>query len=175
MDSQWLAQCRDGDSLAIERLVQTHQADVYRLALSILDDPDEADDATQEAFISALRALNLFRAERVSQNMAVQYHHQCVPFPFEGAEKVRPVCNSRFRICFTSKVNRYILKTKLYKKNRMRFYGKPSIHWMRNIASPLSCATITTCLLPKSPKYLASPLERYTPASTMPANDCVRS
>ena len=61
MDSQWLAQCREGDSLAIERLVQTYQADVYRLALSILDDADEADDATQEVFVAALRALDSFR------------------------------------------------------------------------------------------------------------------
>lgn len=62
MDSQWLAKCRDGEPLAIERLVQTHQQDVYRLAISILDDPDEADDATQEVFISALRGLDSFRA-----------------------------------------------------------------------------------------------------------------
>ena len=61
MDSRWLEQCREGDSLAIERLVQTYQGDVYRLALSILDDPDEADDATQEVFLSALRALESFR------------------------------------------------------------------------------------------------------------------
>lgn len=63
MDSQWLAKCREGDVLAIERLVQAHQVDVYRLALSILDDPDEADDATQEVFISVLRGLDSFRAD----------------------------------------------------------------------------------------------------------------
>jgi RNA polymerase sigma-70 factor (ECF subfamily) len=63
MDSHWLEQCREGDSLAIERLVQTHQRDVYRLALSILDNPDDADDATQEVFLSALRSLDSFRAE----------------------------------------------------------------------------------------------------------------
>jgi RNA polymerase sigma-70 factor (ECF subfamily) len=62
MDSQWLAKCRGGDSLAIERMVQTHQQDVYRLALSILDDHDEADDVTQEVFISALHGLDSFRA-----------------------------------------------------------------------------------------------------------------
>lgn len=61
MDSRWLEQCREGDSLAIERLVRTYQGDVYGLALSILDDPDEADDATQEVFLSALRALESFR------------------------------------------------------------------------------------------------------------------
>lgn len=63
MDSLWLEQCREGDSLAIERLVQTYQRDVYRLALSILDNPDEADDATQEIFLSALRALESFRGQ----------------------------------------------------------------------------------------------------------------
>jgi RNA polymerase sigma-70 factor (ECF subfamily) len=63
MDSQWLRQCREGDPLAIERLVQAHQADVYRLALSILDDPDEADDATQEVFVAALRSLDSFRGD----------------------------------------------------------------------------------------------------------------
>src|SRR4030095_6915108 len=61
MDSRWLEQCRVGDSLAIERLVQTYQGAVYRLALSILDDSDEADDATQEVFVAALRALESFR------------------------------------------------------------------------------------------------------------------
>ena len=61
MDSHWLEQCRVGDSLAIERLVQTYQGDVYRLALSILEDSDDADDATQEVFVAALRALESFR------------------------------------------------------------------------------------------------------------------
>ncbi|HSQ39240.1 MAG TPA: RNA polymerase sigma factor [Anaerolineales bacterium] len=63
MDSQWLRQCREGDPLAIERLVHAHQADVYRLALSILDDPDEAEDAVQEVFVSALRSLDSFRGD----------------------------------------------------------------------------------------------------------------
>ena len=61
MDSRWLEQCREGDARAIERLVQTYQQDVYRMALSILDDPDDADDATQEVFLSALRGLASFQ------------------------------------------------------------------------------------------------------------------
>lgn len=35
--------------MAIERLVQTHQQEVYRLALSILDDPDDACEMGTEA------------------------------------------------------------------------------------------------------------------------------
>jgi RNA polymerase sigma-70 factor (ECF subfamily) len=51
----------DGDGDAIQSLVQSHQAAVYRLALSILDDPIEAEEATQDAFISALNALETYR------------------------------------------------------------------------------------------------------------------
>lgn len=61
MDYRLIELCRVGDSSAIERFVQTYQQDVYRLALSILDESDEADDVTQEVFLSALRALESFR------------------------------------------------------------------------------------------------------------------
>jgi RNA polymerase sigma-70 factor, ECF subfamily len=63
MDSHWLEQWREGDSLAIEKMVHTYQRDVYRLALSILDDPDEAEDGTQETFLAALRAISSFRED----------------------------------------------------------------------------------------------------------------
>jgi len=62
MDRHWLELCREGDSLAVERLVCTYQQDVYRLALSILDDSHEAEDATQDSFLAALRALHSFQA-----------------------------------------------------------------------------------------------------------------
>jgi len=61
MDYRLIELCRVGDSAAIENFVQTYQQDVYRLALSILDDPGEGEDATQEALLSALRSLDSFR------------------------------------------------------------------------------------------------------------------
>ena len=60
MDYRLIEQCRVGDSAAIENFVQTYQQDIYRLALSILDDSQEADDATQESLLTALRALDSF-------------------------------------------------------------------------------------------------------------------
>jgi len=62
MDSHWLELCKDGDSLAVERLVCTYHQDLYRLALSVLDEPHEAEDATQDAFLAVLRALHTFQA-----------------------------------------------------------------------------------------------------------------
>ena len=41
----------EGDEQAFEQLVERHQRRVYRLAWSILRDPDEARDLSQEAFI----------------------------------------------------------------------------------------------------------------------------
>ena len=61
MDYHLIEQCRVGDSSAIEYFVRTYQQDVYRLALSILDDPTEAEDAVQDSLLVALRALDSFR------------------------------------------------------------------------------------------------------------------
>lgn len=61
MDYHLIELCKVGDSSAIESFVRTYQQDVYRLALSILDDSKEAEDATQEALLAALRALDSFR------------------------------------------------------------------------------------------------------------------
>jgi RNA polymerase sigma-70 factor (ECF subfamily) len=60
MDYRLIELCRVGDSAAIESFVQTYQQDIYRLALSILDDSNEADDAAQESLLAALHALDSF-------------------------------------------------------------------------------------------------------------------
>lgn len=50
-----------GDLTAFNCLVLAYQNHVYNLALRIMGDPHAADDATQEAFISAYKALKRFR------------------------------------------------------------------------------------------------------------------
>ena len=50
-----------GDLDAFNTLVLTYQGIVYNTALRILGDEDLAADASQEAFISAFRALNSYR------------------------------------------------------------------------------------------------------------------
>ena len=63
MDDQWFELCRAGEPQAVEKLIETYQKEVYRLALSILDDPDEAEEGTQDAFVAVLRALDSFHGE----------------------------------------------------------------------------------------------------------------
>jgi len=62
MDEAALIQAaRGGDLDAFNRLVIEHQNLAFNLAYRIMADPAAAEDATQEAFISAYRALRRFR------------------------------------------------------------------------------------------------------------------
>jgi RNA polymerase sigma factor (sigma-70 family) len=62
MDEEALiAAARKGDARAFNQLVLLYQSMVYNLAYRILSDPEAAADATQDAFISAHRAMRRFR------------------------------------------------------------------------------------------------------------------
>lgn len=52
---------QQGDMSAFNELILYYQNQVYNLAYHLMKDPASADDATQEAFISAYRALDKFR------------------------------------------------------------------------------------------------------------------
>ncbi len=52
-----------GDPRAFEILVERHERRVYNLALRMTGREEDARDATQEAFLSALRKLKTFRGE----------------------------------------------------------------------------------------------------------------
>jgi RNA polymerase sigma factor (sigma-70 family) len=56
-----IARAQRGDVSAYNRLVLHYQDTVYNVAYRILNDPASADDATQEAFISAYKAIRQFR------------------------------------------------------------------------------------------------------------------
>lgn len=58
-----IARARAGDQEAFGVLVRLHQRQVYALALRILRDPEEASEATQEAFLAAWQGLKRFREE----------------------------------------------------------------------------------------------------------------
>lgn len=54
-------QAQAGDLQAFNQLVYHHQSITYNVAHRILNDPDAAADATQDAFLSAYKALDSFR------------------------------------------------------------------------------------------------------------------
>jgi RNA polymerase sigma-70 factor (ECF subfamily) len=67
LDPQILARSQQGDPAAIEELVHEHKDRVFRFCLSILDDAADAEDAAQESFIAALKALKSYRGESAFQ------------------------------------------------------------------------------------------------------------
>jgi RNA polymerase sigma-70 factor (ECF subfamily) len=55
--SRLISECIAGNQDAIESLVRQYETGVFRLALSIVGDTAEANEVTQETFLSALRSL----------------------------------------------------------------------------------------------------------------------
>ena len=77
-DPLWLvSQCIAGNEEAIEYLFREHEAGVYKLALSIVDDPADASEVTQKTFVSALKAMRNYQEKQTFKSwlytIAVNY------------------------------------------------------------------------------------------------------
>ena len=62
-DTELIAKILAGDTDAMETLMRLHNRTLYRTARAILRDDAEAEDAVQEAYLRAYRALATFRGE----------------------------------------------------------------------------------------------------------------
>lgn len=57
----WLEQARQGDKTAFGKLIEAYQRPVYNLAYRMLNNPGEAEEAAQEAFIRAYTRLETYK------------------------------------------------------------------------------------------------------------------
>jgi RNA polymerase sigma-70 factor (ECF subfamily) len=79
-DLDLIQQVMKGDRRCFETLVRRHERRVYRVALAVLGNAEDAEDAMQDAFIKAYRHLDQFRGEsrfttwltRIAVNEAIQ-------------------------------------------------------------------------------------------------------
>jgi RNA polymerase sigma-70 factor, ECF subfamily len=62
-DGELVRRYVEGDTASFETLVRRHERRVYSVAYRMLSREDDARDATQEAFMTALRKLSSFRGE----------------------------------------------------------------------------------------------------------------
>ena len=96
-ESALIARVLAGDAEAFEPLVKEHQTNVYRLALRLLGNGEDAADAAQDAFIKAYTALSSFRGEsrfsvwlyRLTNNVCVDLlrrRRDAVPLETENDE-----------------------------------------------------------------------------------------
>src|SRR5512138_1213628 len=63
LDAELVCRARAGDLTAFEELTNRYAQQVYRLALRMLRHEQDAEDVTQQAFLSALENLAGFRGE----------------------------------------------------------------------------------------------------------------
>jgi RNA polymerase sigma-70 factor (ECF subfamily) len=62
-ENVWVTSSQHGDALAFNRLVLKWERTVYNVALRMLQDRDEAAEATQEVFLSAFKNIRRFRRD----------------------------------------------------------------------------------------------------------------
>jgi RNA polymerase sigma-70 factor (ECF subfamily) len=62
-EPQLVARAADGDLQAFEVLVRRYQLPIFRLCLGMLGNRHDAEDAAQDAFLTAWRAIGRFRGE----------------------------------------------------------------------------------------------------------------
>jgi RNA polymerase sigma-70 factor, ECF subfamily len=62
-DPELVAAAKAGDLAAFEELTTRHERKIYSLAYRILQNPHDAEDVTQQAFLSAVEQLAKFREE----------------------------------------------------------------------------------------------------------------
>ena len=60
-EQEWVALAQGGDLAAFNAIVERYQTPAYNVALRMLRDPSAAEDATQDAFVSAWRNVGRYR------------------------------------------------------------------------------------------------------------------
>ena len=87
-------QCRQGDSVAMERLILKYQNRIYNVILKICADPDDAAELTQETFVKIIENLNKFEgrssfytwAFRIAVNLTLNYCRRNVKLGFRSLD-----------------------------------------------------------------------------------------
>jgi RNA polymerase sigma-70 factor (ECF subfamily) len=104
-DTELIERTRSGDMQALEALMRRHNRTLYRTARAILRDDAEAEDAVQEAYFQAYKALGRFRGEsklstwlvRIVANEALMRRRKnarkAVVVPMDGATSDEQVEN----------------------------------------------------------------------------------
>lgn len=99
-----VVRAQEGDVRAFEELAHRHQGALYRLAVRVMGDPTEAEDALQEALLDAWRRIDRFRGEsafptwmyRVVTNRCLGMLRRPRPVPVDRvAESAAPDCPER--------------------------------------------------------------------------------
>ncbi len=101
-DLTLVVRAQEGDVRAFEALARRHQAVLYRLAVRVMGDHAEAEDALQEALLDAWRRIDRFRGDsafstwmyRVVTNRCIAMLRRRRPVPVEAVDDRVPAPDS---------------------------------------------------------------------------------
>lgn len=96
-----ISECIAGNEAAIEMFVRQYETSIFRLALSIVGDPADANEITQETFIAAIRSLPSYQEKQSFQawlyTIALN-HSRSHLRKRKALERLRTTLTSIFRI-----------------------------------------------------------------------------
>ena len=80
-DQRLIDQCLDGDAAAFGELVRRYQDRLYSTVYRLVDNPDDAQDVVQDAFLNAYQSLDRFKGDslfftwlyRIAVNTAISH------------------------------------------------------------------------------------------------------
>ncbi len=83
-EAEWLARAQKGDDVAFGRLVEVYQRPVYNLCYRMLGNAGDAEDAAQETFIRAYKAIKRYDRSRkfstwlltIASNYCIDQHRR---------------------------------------------------------------------------------------------------
>jgi RNA polymerase sigma-70 factor (ECF subfamily) len=92
-DETLIEQGRRGDARALGRLVDRHYPVVYRVAVSVVSDPDLAADVTQDTVLKAVRGLDRFRGDAAFRTwlLSIAYNEAKAALRRRGRKKETPL------------------------------------------------------------------------------------
>lgn len=78
-EQRWVEAAREGDKAAFGRLVEAYQRPVYNLTYRMLGNPEEAEDAAQEAFLRAYARLKQYDPDKKFSTWLFSIaNHHCI-------------------------------------------------------------------------------------------------
>jgi RNA polymerase sigma-70 factor, ECF subfamily len=88
-DTQLVKASQQGDQDAFALLVQRHQRRIFNLSLGMLQDEEDASEATQEAFLAAWQGLPSFRGEACFATWLYRITYHCCLRQLERRKRER--------------------------------------------------------------------------------------
>ncbi len=104
-DRVLIRQCRDGDSVAMERLILRYQNRIYNVILKMCGDLDDAAELTQETFVKVIENIDKFEgrsgfytwAFRIAVNLTLNFCQKNAKLNLRSLDTEQEQCSDQAR------------------------------------------------------------------------------